>query len=80
MFFYFKQFLVEDSREGQALPKLPQRVHFLPAHNLPPLTHVVWPQVLVFEVVGVLPHVQDQQRVEPLGQGRVLTCVCAGNN
>lgn len=36
--------------------------------HLPDVLQVVWPQVLVLQVVRVLPHVDAQQRRQPLQQ------------
>ncbi len=45
---------------------------FVPAHDIPPGCDVVGALILVFEIVGVLPYVQAQNRRHALGQRRIL--------
>src|SRR5262245_3856121 len=48
------------------------RLDRLPVHRVPPRINVVGPQVLVLQVIGVLPHVHAQNRHQPLHQRAVL--------
>src|ERR1039458_7737576 len=47
-------------------------VDFVPVDDVPPGGEVVWPAVVVFQVVGVLPDIVAEDGVEAVGEGRVL--------
>ena len=53
-------------------PKLAEGCHLLPADHLPPCLDVSCPPVLVFQIVSMFPHVQDQQWMQPVRERTVL--------
>ena|GEM_PF-3981842 len=46
--------------------------HLFPVDNVPESAHIVRATVLVFEVIGVLPHVEPEQRRVPVHERAVL--------
>src|SRR5580698_7071613 len=48
------------------------RFYFRPVYDVPPGRHVVRTAILVFEVIGVFPHVQAHHRILTLHNGAVL--------
>src|SRR5829696_5258769 len=62
-------------RSGRELSRLCGGValaDFLPVDDVPPRLEVVRPAVLVFEIIGVLPHVVAEERALAVHQRRVL--------
>jgi len=47
-------------------------VDFFPVHNIPPRSQILRPAIVVFQVVGVLPHVIAEDRKQALRQRVVL--------
>src|ERR1022692_301125 len=43
-----------------------------PVHHVPPCFQVLGTQVLIFQVIGMLPDVVAEDRVQALGQRRIL--------
>ena len=57
---------------GGPMPKLPESLHLFPTYNFPPAGDVVGSTVLVLQVIGMLPHVQNEDGKETVSQGTVL--------
>src|SRR5688572_29123004 len=49
-----------------------QAIHFRPVHHVPPRPKIIGPAVLVFQVVGVLPHIDAEDRLLAFHQRVVL--------
>src|SRR5687767_14242061 len=64
-------------RHGATCPVLRRRLveslgHEIPVHDVVEGVHVLHAPVLVFEIIGVLPKIDAEQREMPFGEGTVL--------
>jgi len=59
---------------GHDEPLIPS-LHHLPVHNLPELVQVGGAAVLIVQIVGVLPDVEGQNRLEAVRHGVVGACI-----
>ncbi len=69
---------MRERRLLSSLEDLIPLVDFVPVRHVPPGLQVLGPPIVVLEIVGVLPHVVAENRVEALADGIVL--VGCGND
>src|SRR5205807_2153902 len=51
------------SSESRQIPAIEPLFRLVPADDVPPGGDIVWPAVLILEVIGVLPYIQADDRI-----------------
>lgn len=55
-----------------AMPGLKTPAHHIPVHHTEPFIHISRPQIIVLQIIGMLPYIQIQERVLAAFEGSIL--------